>query len=310
MLLKRLWVRRSVVGVASMAAVVLAACGSASSATGPRVTKTTATFAEGPGAQPNYIFPLVGLQYFSTADLSQFQYLMYRPLYWFGQNGTVALNNSLSLADPPVYSADGKSVTITLKGWKWSDGTQITARDIQFWQNLVTANKENWAGYSPGEYPDNVLSTTINPNNPLQITFNLLPCIRLVLLHLQRAEPDQPTPPARLGQGVGDRSGRQLRRDLGGRAGGLQVPRRAVEEHLDLRQQPALAGGFRAVEAEVDGHRGQRLDGSEPPLRRPHQADPHAVQRSPLYDRRRGVQRAQVRDVTDQHDSRLRLRSV
>ena len=72
-----------------------------------------------------------------------------------------------------MYSADGKSVTITLKGWKWSDGTQITARDIQFWQNLVTANKDNWAGYSPGEYPDNVLSTTINPTNPLQITFNL-----------------------------------------------------------------------------------------------------------------------------------------
>ena len=83
------------------------------------------------------------------------------------------MNNSLSLADPPVYSADGKSVTITLKGWKWSDGTQITARDIQFWQNLVTANKDDWAGYSPGEYPDNVTSTTINPTNPLQITFNL-----------------------------------------------------------------------------------------------------------------------------------------
>ena len=64
-------------------------------------------------------------------------------------------------------------MTITLKGWKWSDGQQITARDIQFWQNMVTANKDDWAGYSPGEYPDNVTSTTINPSNPLQITFNL-----------------------------------------------------------------------------------------------------------------------------------------
>ena len=153
--------------------LVVAACGSTSTATGPAVTKTTATFAEGPGAQPNYILPLASLAYFSIANLSQFQYLMYRPLYWFGDNGQVQLNSSLSLADPPVYSSDGKSVTITLKGWKWSDGTQITARDIQFWQNMVTANKDNWAGYSPGEYPDNVLSTTINPNNPLQITFNL-----------------------------------------------------------------------------------------------------------------------------------------
>ncbi len=166
--------RRSLITSAGLAAALLvAACGSSSTGSGPTVNKTTATFAEGPGAQPNYILPLAALQYFSVSNLSQFQELMYRPLYWFGTNGQVLLNNSMSLADPPVYSADGKTVTITLKGWKWSDGTQITARDIQFWQNLVTANKDDWAGYSPGEYPDNVLSTTINPTNPLQITFNL-----------------------------------------------------------------------------------------------------------------------------------------
>ena len=165
--------QRQALSVAALAAVLMAsACGSSPS-NGISITRTTATFAEGQGAQPNYILPLASLQYFSVSNMSQFQLLMYRPLYWFGQNGSVALNNSLSLADPPVYSADGKSVTITLKGWKWSDGTQITARDIQFWQNLVTANKDSWAGYSPGEYPDNVLSTTISPTNPLQITFNL-----------------------------------------------------------------------------------------------------------------------------------------
>ena len=168
------WQTRTLTAVVGLGAIVLAACGSTSTgSTGPTVTKTTATFAEAPGAQPDYILPLAGSQYFSVTNLSQFQFLMYRPLYWFGDNGQVQLNTSLSLADPPVYSADGKSVTITLKGWKWSDGTQITARDIQFWQNLVSANKANWAGYSPGEYPDNVLSTTINPTNPLAITFNL-----------------------------------------------------------------------------------------------------------------------------------------
>ncbi len=158
--------------VVALGAILLAACGSGAP-TGPMVKKTTATFAETPGAQPNYIFPLVRYQDFNTGTLSQFQYLMYRPLYWFGTNGQVKLNTSLSLADSPIYSSEGKTVTVTLKGWKWSDGTQITARDIQFWQNLVTANKNNWAGYSPGDYPDNVSSTTINPANPLQITFNL-----------------------------------------------------------------------------------------------------------------------------------------
>jgi peptide/nickel transport system substrate-binding protein len=170
----RSWRAKSLPAVIGLGAIVAAACGSTSTATtGPAVTKTTATFAEGQGAQPNYIFPLASLAYFSVSNLSQFQFLLYRPLYWFGTNGQVQLNTSLSLADPPVYSSDGKSVTMTLKGWKWSDGTQITARDVQFWQNMVTANKSNWAGYSPGEYPDNVTSTTISPTNPLQITFNL-----------------------------------------------------------------------------------------------------------------------------------------
>ncbi len=173
MIVKRAWRLKSGLAAAGLTAVlVVSACGGTGS-TGQAVKKTTASFAELPGSQPNYILPLASLAYFSVANLSQFQYLMYRPLYWFGDNGQVQLNSSLSLADPPVYSADGKSVTVTLKGWKWSDGQQITARDIQFWQNLVSANKDDWAGYSPGEYPDNVLSTTISPTNPLQITFNL-----------------------------------------------------------------------------------------------------------------------------------------
>jgi peptide/nickel transport system substrate-binding protein len=159
--------------VIGLGAIALAACASSGTTTGTSVTKTTATFAEQPGTQPDYIFPIASLAYFSVANLGQFQFLMYRPLYWFGDGGQVQLNTQLSLADTPVYSADGKSVTVTLKGWKWSDGTQITARDVQFWQNLVTANKASWAGSSPGEYPDNVASTTISPANPLQITFNL-----------------------------------------------------------------------------------------------------------------------------------------
>jgi peptide/nickel transport system substrate-binding protein len=153
-------------------AVVLAACGNSSIAV-PHVSRTSATFAEQPTVIPNYILPLASSQYFSAANVFQFQYLMYRPLYSFGSNGQVLLNDGLSLADPPVYAPGGRSVTITLKGWRWSDGTQITARDIQFWQNLVTANKAYWPAYVPGEYPDNVLRSTINPANPLQITFTL-----------------------------------------------------------------------------------------------------------------------------------------
>jgi peptide/nickel transport system substrate-binding protein len=107
----------------------------------------------------------------SVANALQFQPLLYRPLYWFDNNGRVGLNADLSLAQPPQYAPDGRSVTITLKSYVWSDGQPVTTRDVQFWQNLVTNNKSNWAPYSPGEYPDNVTSVTVN--SPTQITLNL-----------------------------------------------------------------------------------------------------------------------------------------
>ncbi|MBV8194580.1 MAG: ABC transporter substrate-binding protein, partial [Candidatus Dormibacteraeota bacterium] len=163
------WSRaRGVVAVLGLVATLFAAsCGNNSSA-----TKTTATFAELPGTIPNYIFPVSSGKYFNIANLSQFQSLLYRPLYWFGDKGQVAFNPTLSLAQQPRYAADGKSVTITLKsGIAWSDGQAVTTRDIEFWQNLVTANKTMWAAYSPGEYPDNVTSTTVN--SPTSITFDL-----------------------------------------------------------------------------------------------------------------------------------------
>jgi peptide/nickel transport system substrate-binding protein len=147
---------RALTIVPVIALLVVAACGGSSSSSPARLSGGTASFAEGPNAKPNYIFPLTSGAYFSVTNLSQFQFLMYRPLYWFGQDGAVKLNSSLSLAKDPVYSADGKTVTLTLKGWKWSDGTQITSRDVEFWMNLLKANIAHWAAYAPGEFPDNV----------------------------------------------------------------------------------------------------------------------------------------------------------
>jgi len=167
MFLRLSWRGRTAATLVGLGAVLAAACG----ASGPAVNKTSATFAEPPGASPNYIFPLASLKYFSVNNLSQFQYLMYRPLYWFGENGTVKLNDSLSLAQEPVFSSDGTTVTLKLKSYKWSDGTEVTARDVEFWLNLQKANKSNWAGYSPGEWPDNLASFTVD--NPHQLTLKL-----------------------------------------------------------------------------------------------------------------------------------------
>ncbi len=123
------------------------------------------------GLQPNYIFPIMPAQDFEEANLSYFTYLLFRPLYWYGTGSTTNLNEAKSLAFPPQYNSNDTAVTIRLKNWDWSNGTPVTARDIEFWQNLIVAGKSGWAAYTPGAYPDNVTSTTII--NPTTIRFNL-----------------------------------------------------------------------------------------------------------------------------------------
>jgi peptide/nickel transport system substrate-binding protein len=158
------------VSILPLVALVLAACGGGSSGA-QRLTGGTATFAELPAATPNYIFPMTSCKYFSVTNLSQFIELMYRPLYWFGQNGQVKLNAGLSLASEPVYTDGGKTVTMKLNGQKWSDGTAITSRDVQFWMNLYKANLGGYCGYTPGYFPDNV--TSMSYPDPMTVVFGL-----------------------------------------------------------------------------------------------------------------------------------------
>jgi len=62
----------------------------------------TVTYALPPNTTPNYIFPFTPGQYFTQVKTGNLQYLLYRPLYWFGTNGLPYLNDRLSLADPPA----------------------------------------------------------------------------------------------------------------------------------------------------------------------------------------------------------------
>jgi peptide/nickel transport system substrate-binding protein len=134
-------------------------------------TPTTATYAEQPQTAPDYIFPFMSLAFFSVANINQFQELMYRPLYWFGNGSTPNLNPSLSLADNPVYSNNDTTVTVTLKPYKWSNGETVTAQDVMFWMNMLHSEKANWAGYAAGTIPDDVKNIT--ENSPTELTFTL-----------------------------------------------------------------------------------------------------------------------------------------
>src|SRR5436853_5838432 len=96
-------VTRSLGILAAVAIVVLAlgACGGGSNGGTNGGTKQqggTAYWAEAPQATPNYIFPFAQFADFSVANLTQFQELLYRPLYWFGKGAAPVLDLSRSLA--------------------------------------------------------------------------------------------------------------------------------------------------------------------------------------------------------------------
>ncbi|MGH7642019.1 MAG: ABC transporter substrate-binding protein [Candidatus Dormibacteria bacterium] len=97
---------------------------------------------------------------------------MYLPLYWFGKDGTDVVNYQRSLGTAPQYSNGGKTVTIHLNHYQWSDGTPVTSRDVEFWMNELMANKDDWYGYVPGEFPDNVIAQSYPNASTVVLTFN------------------------------------------------------------------------------------------------------------------------------------------
>ncbi len=173
--------RVAVAGAAALLAVGIAACSSGSSSTAgaPASSSTasasstaaavaggTAKVALPAGVTLNWIWPYTPLTNANEYNAEGFEMLMYRPLYMFGNNGSsVSVNYPLSLADAPAYSADGKTVTITMKGWKWSNGEAVNASDVIFWLNMMKAEPANYYGYVPGLLPDNLASFSATDAN-------------------------------------------------------------------------------------------------------------------------------------------------
>jgi peptide/nickel transport system substrate-binding protein len=169
--------RLAAVAVVAAAALFAVGCSSSSSSSpstssGAVVKGGTVTWAELPSTPPNWIFPMMTLTYFSVNNSQDFQYLMYRPLYWFGGNNTYpTVDYSLSAANAPVYSNGGKTVVINLKSWKWSNGETVDADDVIFWLHMMAAEFSQWAGASPGGIPTNI--TSMSATGPNQVTLQL-----------------------------------------------------------------------------------------------------------------------------------------
>ncbi len=133
-----------------------------SSTTGASASSSsTITYAEAPGAAPNWILPYTGYLNFSASNINEFQQLMFRPLYFFGQGATTVYDPALSLAANPVLSPNDKTITIHLKGWHFADGQLVNATSVMFFLNLYHADPTSYGGYTPGVgIPDDLASAS------------------------------------------------------------------------------------------------------------------------------------------------------
>jgi peptide/nickel transport system substrate-binding protein len=182
-------------GTALTLALAAAACSSSSpagSGSGAPQSGGTVTFAW-LAATPNFIFPYPPATNTDgyNANLAN---PMWPPLVYDGDGGRSAVNRQESLFSKLTFGDGGKTVTIVLKDWKWSDGAPITSRDFTFVYNLLKANYQNWNGYIPGQFPVDVTSVSTpdshtvvlklnQANNPAFFTDNVLNVVPLIPQH-------------------------------------------------------------------------------------------------------------------------------
>jgi peptide/nickel transport system substrate-binding protein len=157
------------VGAAVLSLAAAACTGSADNGpTGGTPAKGgIAVYALQPSSTPNYIFPYASSAYFTVPNIDYLQLMLYRPLYWFGQDGQPSVNYSLSLAKPPVIN--GTKVTINLKRYMWSNHTPVTAQDVMFWLNMMKAEPSNYGAYTG--FPSDV--TDIKVVSPTRLTMTM-----------------------------------------------------------------------------------------------------------------------------------------
>lgn len=151
----------------------LAACGGTS---GPQAG--SAGTAEGGASSisvalktPTWILP-ISIPGKTQGENGIFRTMQWPTLFDFALDGTAKYNldPERSMAEIPELSEDGKTYTIKLKDLKWSDGEAITTRDVEFWFNLIKANKDKWASYREGNFPDNVAAFEVVDEKTIKLT--------------------------------------------------------------------------------------------------------------------------------------------
>jgi peptide/nickel transport system substrate-binding protein len=156
--------------VVSAGTLLLAGCSGTSGTSS--ASRDSINYALPANFTPNWILPIGTAAHLNTNNISIAASLWERLVAYDGSTGEVAWNKKASIATAADFASDGKSVKITLGDRSWSDGKPITSRDVEFWFNLIKADKAQWAGYTPGKSPDNWTSFKTIDDRHFTITFD------------------------------------------------------------------------------------------------------------------------------------------
>ncbi|MDY5584711.1 MAG: peptide ABC transporter substrate-binding protein [Arcanobacterium sp.] len=165
----RRWATKAVAAIS--AAFLLASCSggtSNNSSDGASGTGGDITIAQ---VTPTWIFP-ISAPGKTQGENGMMISMLYRSMFEYDLSAPADKFNisEASLAEIPTVSEDGKTFTIKMKDATWNDGKEITTRDVEFWWNLLTNNKESWSGYREGGFPDNVESMKFVDDKTIELT--------------------------------------------------------------------------------------------------------------------------------------------
>jgi peptide/nickel transport system substrate-binding protein len=158
-------------GVAVAASALLAGC-AGSGTSNSSGSSDEINYALPANFTPNWILPIGTAAHLNTNNIAIAASLWEPLVAYNGSKGSISWDKAGSIATAADFASDDKSVEITLGDRKWSDGTAITSRDVQFWFNLIKANKAQWGEYSQGKAPDDWTSLKVDDDTHFTITFD------------------------------------------------------------------------------------------------------------------------------------------
>jgi peptide/nickel transport system substrate-binding protein len=157
-------------GAVVSASALLAACSGTSGSSS--VSTDSINYALPANFTPNWILPIGTAAHLNTNNNSIADSLWEPLVAYDGSTGKIGWNKKASVATAADFAPGGRSVTVTLGDRHWSDGKPVTSRDVEFWFNLVKANKAQWASYSQGKAPDNWTSFKAVDDRHFTLTFD------------------------------------------------------------------------------------------------------------------------------------------